>query len=156
MFFQIVECTKPREAFYKSKKDISTINVQVIRVFLRPERLLKTQIFEKNHSFQGMKKLRQFFLALSNAESVSEQYLRVHSVFQQVWCNLYDHFLRTKKSRANKLNFSKLKLSSRRKKDFGPFSLILPTMPDIGYSFVRLHNVSWQYWCKLYDPFFTT
>ena len=149
IFFQIVECAKPQETFHKSKKDFSTFNVQVRRVFLRPERLLKTQIFEKNHSFQGMKKLRQFYPALTNTKNVSEQYIRVHNVFQQVWCNLYDHFLRTKKSRTKKLIFSKLKPSSRRKKDFGPFFLLLPTITDIGYSFVRLHKVSSHLWCKL-------
>ena len=40
--------------------------------------------------------------------------------------------LRPKKSRTKNLNFSKLKLSSGRKKDFGPFSLLLPTTTDIG------------------------
>ena len=57
-------------------------------------------------------------------------------------------FLRPKKSRIKNLNFSKLKLSSRRKKDFGPFSLLLPTMTDIGYSLVRLHKVCLHLWCK--------
>ena len=64
--------------------------------------------------------------------------------------------LRAKKSRTKNLNFSKLKLSSRRKKDLGPFSLLSPTTTDIGYSFVRLHKVSWRLWCKLYDFFFGT
>ena len=72
-----------------------------------------------------------------------------HNVFQQVWCNLYDHFLRPKKSRTKNITFSKLKLSSRRKKGFGPFFLLLPTMTDIEYSFVMLHHVSWQIWCML-------
>ena len=42
IFSQIVECDKPQDPIYKRQKDILTINVQVIRVFLRPERLLKT------------------------------------------------------------------------------------------------------------------
>ena len=47
-----------------------------------------------------MKELHQFFLALSNTKNVSEQYIRVESVFQQVWCNLYGHFfVGPKKSR---------------------------------------------------------
>ena len=47
IFSQIFGCDKPQERIYKSQKDISTINVQVTRAFLGPERLLKTQIFEK-------------------------------------------------------------------------------------------------------------
>ena len=88
--------------------------------------MLKTQNFEKMHSFQGMRKLRQFYPALTNTKNVSEQYIRVHNVFQQVWCNLYDHFLRTKKSRTKKLIFSKLKLSSRRKKILALFLSYYP------------------------------
>ena len=45
IFFRIVECDKPQETYYKSQKDFLTSNVQVIGVFLGPERLLKTQIF---------------------------------------------------------------------------------------------------------------
>ena len=30
-----------------------------------------------------------------------------------------------------------------------PFFFLLRTMTDIEYSFVRLHKVSWQLWCKL-------
>ena len=88
--------------------------------------MLQTQIFEKNHSFQGMKKLRQNFPALSNTKNVNEQYIRVHNVFQQVWFKLYDHFVKLKNSRTKNLNFSKLKLSSRRKKVFGPFLSYYP------------------------------
>ena len=53
--------------------------------------------------------------------------------------------LRPKKSRAKNLNLSKLKISSRRKKDFGPFSLLIPTTTDSGYTFVRLHKVFWHF-----------
>ena len=53
MFFRIVECDKSQETIYKCQKDILTINVQVIRVFLGPERLLKTQTFEKKMHFSS-------------------------------------------------------------------------------------------------------
>ena len=48
IFVRIVECGKPQETIYKSQKDILTIKVEVIRSFLGPKSLLKTQLFEKN------------------------------------------------------------------------------------------------------------
>ena len=51
IFSQIVECDKPQETIYKSQKDILTSNLQVKRVVLGPERLLKTQNLEKKCSF---------------------------------------------------------------------------------------------------------
>ena len=51
IFSQIVECDKPQETIYKSKKDILTSSLQVKRVVLGPERLLKTQNLEKKCSF---------------------------------------------------------------------------------------------------------
>ena len=86
-------------------------------------RLFKTKIFEKKHSFQGMKKNRLFFLALSNTKTVGEQKIRHHNVFQQVWCKIFQHFLGPRKSRNNFFNIKAIILT---KKNFGPF---LPHYP---------------------------
>ena len=51
MFSQFVEFNKPQKTIHKSQKDILTINVEELRFFLGPRRLLKTQIFEKKGSF---------------------------------------------------------------------------------------------------------
>ena len=45
--FRIVEFDKPQKTIQRSQKDILTINVKVINVFLGPKRLLKTQLLEK-------------------------------------------------------------------------------------------------------------
>ena len=55
-------------------------------------------------------------------------------------------FLGPKKSRTK---LFKIKAIVAKKKDFGPFFLLLPSMTDIEHSFVKLHKVSWQIWCKL-------
>ena len=51
ILFRIFEFDKPQKTIHKSQKDILTIIVKVIKVFLGPERLLKTQTFEKKCTF---------------------------------------------------------------------------------------------------------
>ena len=65
--------------------------------------------------------------------------------------SIWSFFVGPKKSGTK---FFKNKAIVPKKKKFGPFFLLLPTLIDIEYSFVRLHKVSWQLWCKLWDHFF--
>ena len=73
MFFRIAECDKFQETMYKSQKDTLIIDVELIISFLRPRRLLKTQVFEKNAILPMEKYLRHSFLVLSNLTNLKEQ-----------------------------------------------------------------------------------
>ena len=65
-------------------------------IFVTPNRLLKTQFFEKKRLFFRRKSFfRPIFLVFSSTTDVSEQFISVHNVFWQVWGKLYDHFFRT-------------------------------------------------------------
>ena len=108
--------------------------------------LLKTQIFEKKHSFQEMKIFRLFFLTLSNTKSVSEQNTRAYNFFKKIGAIYMIIFSRPKRSRTK---YFKFRAIVPKKKDFGPFFLLFPTMTDVEYSFVRLHKVFRLCWCKI-------
>ena len=69
---EIVECDKPQETIYRSQKDFLTSNVQVIRIFLGPERLLKTQIFLKKGSFPVNKCIWPIFSQIVECDKPQE------------------------------------------------------------------------------------
>ena len=95
--------------------------------------MLKTQIFEKKHSFQGMKKFRLFFSHYRTRQIVSEQNLKVHKVFWQVWCNLLDLFLGPKKTRTK---FFKIKaFVPKKKKILGHFFSYYPLWQTLSILF---------------------
>ena len=64
-------------------------------IFVTPNRLLKTQFFEKKSIFPAKKFFRPIFLVLSSRTDAKEQIIRVHNVFWQLLGKLEDNFFRT-------------------------------------------------------------
>ena len=86
IFFRIVEIDKSQKTIQKSQKDILIFNVEVIRSFWGPKRLLKTQTFEKNAVFQWTNVFAPFFLKLSSVTNFRKGFIRAEKIFWQlVW-----------------------------------------------------------------------
>ena len=92
IFSQIVECDNLQEMIYKGWKDILTVTVVVKRSFLGPERLLKTQVFEKGAILPMEKFLCQAFVVLSTLTNLREQLKKVRKVFWKLLWKILDHF----------------------------------------------------------------
>ena len=106
--------------------DIQCASYKIISV--TPNRLLKTQIFEKKAIFPAKKIFRPFFLVLSSRTDVKEQFIKSAMYSDNYWASYKIISLgptRSMEEISQKKDFSPMK------NNFGHFFLVLPSMADL-------------------------